>query len=111
MDVVRWDDPRDLEVPFEGAERRELAATDELSLVHNLIPGGEEYPPHTHQETVQGVFVVEGSIEVFGDRSVTLDEGDSCVIPPGIHHGFRGVATRSRLLVSFTPRSTSRPAI
>lgn len=103
MDVVRWNDPAELEIPFDGAERRELASNEKLMLVHNRIEQDRVYPAHTHDETVQGVFVIEGSIEVFGDRSVVLEEGDSCVISPGFHHGFRGVAPESRILVAFTP--------
>lgn len=103
IEVVRWDEPADIEVPFDGAERRVLANNDRLMLVHNAISAGNEYPAHTHDETVQGVFVVEGEIEVFGDERIELETGDSAVIPPGIHHGFRGVAPRSRLFVAFTP--------
>lgn len=103
MDTVRWDDPADREVPFDGAERRELAATDELALVHNALDAGVEYPAHTHDAVTQGVFVIEGAIRVFGDEAVDLEAGDSCVIPPGTRHGFRGVAPHSRLVVAFAP--------
>ncbi|MFB6129657.1 MAG: cupin domain-containing protein [Salinigranum sp.] len=105
MDVTRWDDPAEHDTPYDGAERRLLAYDDTLQLNHNALEEGIEYPVHSHEETVQGMFVVEGEVEIYGDETVRLEEGDSIIIDAGQHHGIRGIAPHSALLVASTPPS------
>lgn len=105
MHVTRWDDPREHDRPFDGAERRLLAADDRLQLNHNALTDTVEYPVHVHDETTQGMFVIAGEIEIFGDETVRLRTGDSLIIPPGVRHGIRGVAPESEILVASTPPS------
>lgn len=105
MDVVRWTEPTVHDRPYEGAERRLLATNDRLQLNHNALEAGIEYPVHAHDETDQGMFVIEGEIEITGDETVRLAAGDSIVIPAGQRHGIRGIAPESAILVASTPPS------
>ena len=103
MDLTDWDDPFKLEAAYDGIERRVLSFDETLMLVHYTVEEGAVFPAHTHDETTQGVYVVDGSIELFGDREATLEAGDTFVVGPGVEHGIRGVARESTLVDSFTP--------
>jgi quercetin dioxygenase-like cupin family protein len=103
MDLTQWDDPFKLEAAYEGIERRVLSFDETLMLVHYTVDEGAVFPAHTHDETTQGVYVIDGEIELFGDRSETLGPGDTFVVGPGVEHGIRGVASESQLIDSFTP--------
>lgn len=98
-----WDNPFKTEDAYEGIERRVLSFTDDLMLVHYTVEEGAEFPEHEHDETHQAVFVIEGELELFGDRSETLETGDSFVVGPGIRHGIRGVAECTTVLDAFAP--------
>lgn len=103
MDIVEWDDPFKVERAYEGIERRVLANDDEQMLVHYTVEDGAEFPAHTHDETYQAVFVIEGAVELFGDREALLEAGDSFVVEPGVRHGIRGAAPETELIDTFTP--------
>lgn len=103
MDITRWDEPFKSEVAYEGIERRVLSFDEELMLVHYTVEEGAVFPAHTHDETVQGVFVIDGEIELFGDRNERLETGDTFVVGPGTEHGIRGTAQESKVIDSFTP--------
>ena len=103
MDLTHWDTPFELETAYDGIERRVLSFDETLMLVHYTVEEGAVFPAHTHDETTQGVFVIDGSVELFGDRKETLEAGDSFVVGPGVEHGIRGAAPRSTLIDSFTP--------
>ena len=98
-----WEDPRRVETAHEGIERRVLACSEELLLVHYTVQADAVFPEHEHERTHQGVYVIDGSVELFGDHSATLEAGDTFVIGPGERHGIRGVATETQLIDSFTP--------
>jgi len=103
IDVSDWDDPFRVEEAYKGIQRRVLAFTDHLLLVHYTVAEGAVFPEHKHDETHQAVFVVDGELELFGDRSATLTAGDSFVVGPGVRHGIRGVADRTTVVDAFTP--------
>lgn len=103
FDYRQLSDPYRVERAYEGIERRVLAFTDELSLVHYTVESGAEFPAHEHEETHQSVYVIDGEVELFGDRSKTLTAGDTFIVGPGERHGIRGVATESRLIDAFSP--------
>jgi len=105
MQVTRWDDPAERDYPFDGAERRLLAFDDRLQLNYNALAEGIEYPVHVHEETTQGMYVIEGEVEIHGDETVRIAKGDSIIIPAGQRHGIRGVAPESVLMVASTPPS------
>jgi quercetin dioxygenase-like cupin family protein len=103
MDLTKWSDPFKLEPAYEGIERRVLSFDEDLMLVHYTVEEGAVFPAHTHDETTQGVYVIEGSVELFGDHTETLEAGDTFVVGPGVEHGIRGVAEQTELIDSFTP--------
>ena len=103
IDIRPWDDPFKTEAAYEGIERRVLAFTDELMLVHYTVEAGAVFPAHTHEETEQAVYVIEGEVELFGDESAVLATGDTFVVGPGTEHGVRGRAEETQLIDAFTP--------
>lgn len=103
IDITDWDDPFKTESAYDGIERRVLSFTDEMMLVHYTVEAGAEFPAHDHDVTRQAVFVIDGEVELFGDRSRRLTAGDTFVVGPGVRHGVRGVAETSRLIDAFAP--------
>lgn len=103
MDIVDWDDPFKVEEAYEGIERRVLAHDERQMLVHYTVAEGAEFPEHEHDETYQSVFVIEGAVELFGEREARLEAGDSFVVEPGVRHGIRGAAPETKLIDAFTP--------
>jgi len=106
FDRRTWDDPYRAEPAYEGIQRRVLASTDEMMMVHYTVERDAVFPEHEHDETHQAVFVVEGAVALFGDHEATLERGDSFVVGPGERHGIRGVAEESRLVDTFAPPIT-----
>lgn len=108
MDITDWDEPARID-ELDGGERRILACTDEMMLVHYTLEAGAEGAPHSHDETTQASFVVEGSLELCGAYSRTLEAGDSYVVPPGTEHGVRALEP-CRVVDAFAPPlETYRP--
>jgi len=103
FDKCDWETPFKKEQAYEGIERRVLAFTDELMLVHYTVEKGAVFPEHKHEETHQAVFVIEGAVKLFGDRSDLLEAGDTFVVGPGIRHGIEGHAEKTQLIDTFTP--------
>lgn len=103
MSVCSWDDPFKTEQPYKGITRRVLAFTDELMLVHYTVEEGAVFPVHEHDVTHQAVFVLEGELELVGDRTRRLTAGDSFVVGPGVEHGIEGVARETRIVDAFAP--------
>jgi len=103
MDIRPWDDPFETGAAYEGIERRVLAFTDELMLVHYTVDAGAVFPAHTHEEAEQAVYVIDGEIELFGDETAVLGAGDTFVVGPSTEHGVRGRAEETQLIDAFTP--------
>lgn len=103
IDIREREDPFKLEEAYDGIDRRVLAFTDEMMLVHYTVEKGAEFPEHEHDETHQAVYVIEGRIELFGDYEKTLEAGDSFVVGPGTRHGIRGGAPQTQLIDAFSP--------
>ena len=102
MDVIDWDDPTQIDELESGGERRVLACTDELMVVHYSLSEGEEGEPHSHEETTQASFVIAGSLELRGAYSGTVEAGGSYIIPPGTEHGVRALEP-CRVIDAFAP--------
>lgn len=102
MDVTSWEDPVRVDELDGGGEWRILAHTDDMMLVHYSLEEGERGAPHSHQETVQASFVIEGSLELLGEYSTTVEAGDSYVIPPGTTHGVRA-KEEYKVIDAFSP--------
>lgn len=103
IDITDWDDPFKVEEAYEGIERRVLSFTDDLMLVHYTVEEGAVFPEHEHDETHQAVYVISGSLELFGDHEAVLEEGDTFVVGPGERHGIRGAADRTEVIDAFSP--------
>ncbi|WP_408957370.1 cupin domain-containing protein [Natrinema sp. 74] len=101
MDVTEWDDPGRID-DLEGGQRRVLAATDEMMLVHYALEAGAEGEPHAHEEATQATFVIEGVLELHGEYSRTVEAGDSYVVPAGTVHGVRALEP-CRVIDAFAP--------
>ncbi|MBX0293265.1 cupin domain-containing protein [Haloarcula nitratireducens] len=104
LTIGTWDDPFKTEAAYEGIERRVLCFDEETMQVHYTVEAGAVFPEHEHEETRQTVYVVDGAIDLFGDHEKRLEAGDSFIVGPGVRHGVRGVADRTELLDTFTPR-------
>lgn len=102
MEVRSWEEGR-VEEAYDGITRRVLAHTDSLMLVHYTVEERAVFPVHEHEETHQAVFVLEGAIELLGERDGRLEQGDSFVVGPGVPHGIRGVAGNSAVIDAFAP--------
>lgn len=87
MSVHTWDDPVRTDDFESGGERRVLGYTDDMMLVHYSLQAGDEGEPHTHEETVQASFVIDGELELRGEYDRIVEAGDSSIIPPGTTHG------------------------
>ena len=86
-----------------GTQRRILAYDDTLMAVEVAFETGSEGAPHTHPHT-QLSYVLSGSFRysVEGD-SVTMNPGDSIVVPGGLVHG-TVCLEKGVLLDVFTPK-------
>ncbi|WP_255171401.1 cupin domain-containing protein [Natrononativus amylolyticus] len=103
IDITSWTNPVKVETAYDGIERRVLAYTDELMLVHYTVEEGAEFPVHEHDDTHQAVYVIAGSVELLGERETVLGPGDSFVVGPGTEHGIVGRAPRTELIDAFAP--------
>jgi quercetin dioxygenase-like cupin family protein len=102
MGVTNWENPARIDELDGGGERRILAYNDEMMLVHYSLEAGDEGAPHTHEKTVQASFVIEGSLELLGEYSTTIEAGDSYVVPPGTTHGVRAKES-CKVIDAFSP--------
>jgi len=91
MEITTWESPTRVDDLDGGGQRRVLAYTDELMIVHYSLTEGDTGEPHAHEETTQASFVIDGRLELVGEASRKLTAGDSYVIPPGTVHGVRAV--------------------
>jgi len=102
MKINSWEDPLRVDEFDSGGERRVLGYTDDMMLVHYSLDSGDEGSLHSHEDTVQASFVIEGSLELLGEYSATIEAGDSYLIPPGTVHGVR-VTESCKVLDAFSP--------
>lgn len=102
MPVNRWHEPEQVDELDGDGKRRVLGYTDDMMLVHYSLDEGAVGEPHSHEQTVQASFVVEGSLELRGEYSTTVEAGDSYVIPPGTVHGVR-VTEDCTVIDAFAP--------
>ncbi len=68
-------------------------------------PGVPGPPPHFHEDCMESFHVLEGTIEVSrDDETLTLEQGDSCLVPKGCVHTFRNAGSvPARILSVFSP--------
>ena len=102
MGVHTWDDPVRIDEFESGGERRVLGYTEEMMLVHYSLHEGDEGELHSHDETVQASYVIDGRLELRGEYDTTVGPGDSYVIPPGTTHGVYA-ETPCNVIDAFSP--------
>ncbi|ESP87828.1 cupin domain-containing protein [Candidatus Halobonum tyrrellensis] len=87
IETVRYDSADDVEAA-PGVELAQLAAGEEMSVQHFAVDPGETIPEHEHHHEQAG-YVLTGALTfIFPDgEEVTVEEGDSYVIPGGRPHG------------------------
>ncbi len=75
------------------------------AVLEQVTPPGWGPPRHIHTHEDEIFYILEGSYELHvGDERRIVSPGSSAVLPRGIPHGFRNVAsTPSRLLCVITP--------
>ncbi len=75
------------------------------AVLEQVTPPGWGPPRHTHSREDEIFYILEGSYELHvGDERRVVSAGASAILPRGIPHGFRNVAsTPSRLLCVITP--------
>ena len=78
---------------FKGVEIAKLAGRDDGSPVGSSIlkiGNGTEIPVHIHEQSIDSIFCVKGSGEIFRDgKWQPLRQGDYCLVPAGEEHGVR----------------------
>jgi quercetin dioxygenase-like cupin family protein len=88
---------------FERGDRRItiLADTPELSLLEmDVTPGWEGVDPHSHDDHLDGFFVLDGEIEFLAGHA---SDGAVMAAPPGTVHGLHRPARDARLLNFHAP--------
>lgn len=75
------------------------------TVFEQVTPPGWGPPRHIHSREDEIIYILEGSYELHvGDQRRTVTAGASAVLPRGIPHGFRNLASvPSRLLCVITP--------
>ncbi len=82
---------------FDGVKIAKLAGKEQNSpagISMLRIEPGVEIPVHTHDESMDSIFVMSGEGEIFADgnwNSVT--EGDYCLAPAGEEHGVKNTGS------------------
>jgi quercetin 2,3-dioxygenase len=81
------------------------AETDGRLLMATLaLPRGAGVPTHVHEHTTEGIYVLEGTLQVTLDGADhVLSTGDFASIPPGTEHRWEGGAFFTKLLSVTSP--------
>ncbi len=93
---------------FQNVRIAKLAGRDQHSPVGVClleIEEGAEIPVHTHEESVDSIYVIAGNGEIFAEgKWQKASAGDYCLVPAGEEHGVRNRTDRKlRLFVVHTP--------
>ncbi len=78
---------------FNGVSIAKLAGKDQgatLGVSLLVLDPGVEIPIHTHDESVDSIYCLEGEGEIYQSGSwQPLGAGDYCLVPAGEEHGVR----------------------
>src|SRR6516162_4294778 len=92
-----------------GTTMRLIATTagtgGRYTVIEQVTPPGWGPPRHIHSREDEIFYILDGSYELHvGDERRTVSAGASAILPRGIPHGFRNVASSdSRLLCVIAP--------
>ena len=74
----------------------------ELSVLEIEFDDTFEVPPHTHDDQIDGFYVITGDVEfVSGEEIVTGGPGTVFVAPRGARHGFRNAGSSRAKVLNF----------
>src|SRR3954447_25893014 len=91
----------------EGRERDNRAGKRRVDLpdlsIHEIeFDDTFEVPPHTHDDQVDGFYVLSGDVEfVSGEKVVVGGPGTIVVAPRGARHGFRNAGSGRAKVLNF----------
>ena len=93
---------------FERVKIAKLAGKSQNAPIGTCIlelEPGTEIPVHTHEESVDSIYVLWGQAEIFTDGKWTeAGPGDYCLVYPSEEHGVRNTGTGSlRLFIVHSP--------
>ncbi|MDG1906842.1 MAG: cupin domain-containing protein [Arenicella sp.] len=91
----------------ESSDGWHLLKSDDLSVIEELVPAGEQEQRHYHEKAQQFLYVLsgQGSLEVAGKERV-LNSGHGFHIPAKVPHQLRNCGTEPlRFLVASQPKS------
>jgi mannose-6-phosphate isomerase-like protein (cupin superfamily) len=84
-----------------------LLKSDDLSIIEELVPAGEQEQRHYHESAQQFFYVLSGhaTMEVSGEEQV-LSPGQGCHVPAKVPHQLSNRGTEAlRFLVVSQPKS------
>jgi quercetin dioxygenase-like cupin family protein len=74
------------------------------SIVEQLMPGQSGPPPHTHEQSDEVFYILEGQVHLqLGDAVSTAEAGQLVRVPRGVAHGFVVQSDHARFLNFFVP--------
>ena len=80
------------------------ATLGQFTLLEQLMPQGNGPPPHIHERTAEGFYILDGAIDfLINDRSIRVETGAALWVPPGTPHGFTVTSKTARVLNFYTP--------
>jgi quercetin 2,3-dioxygenase len=76
----------------------------QLNIVTVELGRGAGVPAHSHAQTTEGLYVLEGALRVWlDDGEVVLRQGDYASVPPGTVHRWEGAAFFTKAIAMSTP--------
>jgi quercetin 2,3-dioxygenase len=75
-----------------------------LNMITLELPRGAGVPAHSHENTTEGLYVLEGALRVWlDDGEHIIGQGDYASIPPGTVHRWEGAAFFTKAIAISTP--------
>lgn len=69
-----------------------VSGTQELTLGRVVILRGQSNPRHSHSNCLEALYLLHGRLEhQVGDQTVTLEAGDTLIVPAGCPHCARSI--------------------
>jgi quercetin dioxygenase-like cupin family protein len=76
----------------------------QLSMLTVEVPRGAGVPAHSHEQTTEGLYVLEGALRVWlDDGEHIIGQGDYASIPSGAVHRWEGAAFFTKAIAISTP--------
>ena len=111
MPAPRFVDPDEGQAWWVAGSLMQLKATGDdtyqgLTLIEQTCPPGLDSPAHVHPDEEQGLYVLDGTIEVTcGDTTRELGPGGFVVMPRGVPHAFVVTGAEGARFLSITTPS------